>query len=60
MNSLKAKDVSLALFGHLISNANLLADTFRSISFSHVCCLGNSTTHNICKYAKHVTDFLIF
>ena len=31
MNSLKAKDVSLALFGHLISNAKLLAETFRSI-----------------------------
>ena len=35
------------MLGHLISNAKLLAETFRSISFSHVRRLGNSAAHNI-------------
>ena len=41
MNSLKAEEVSLVSYGHLIFDAKLHVDSFRGISFSHVCRFGN-------------------
>jgi len=41
MNSLKAEEVSLVSYGHLIIDAKLHIDSFRGISFSHVRHFGN-------------------
>ena len=52
--------ILLASFGLLISDAKLLIETFRDVSFSHVQSQGNSVTLNFTRHAKHVTGLLVW
>ena len=47
-------------FGHLIYEAKLLFEAFCLISFSHVKRLGKSMTHNLTRYANHITSLSVW
>ena len=57
MNALKDDFSSLASFGLLILDAQMLAGLFHCISFLHVGRDGNFVAHNLGRHIHHVTDF---
>lgn len=59
INTLKDVSPSHTSFGLLIQDTKVFAKSFHCLSFSHVCCEGNSVTHNLARYATHVTGFLV-
>ena len=56
INSLQDEVSSLALFGHLIDEVKILAESFTFMSFSHVCCQCNSIAYYLVRHAKHVSS----
>ena len=54
INSLQDEESSLALFGHLIDEVKILAESFTFMSFLHIRHQGNSTVYNFVRHAKHV------
>ena len=59
MNALKDDFSSLASFGLLILDAQMLAGLFNCISFLHVGRDGNSVAHNLDRHVHHVTCFSV-
>ena len=55
INTLQDEVSSLALFGHLIDEAKILAESFTFISFFYGYCQGNYIAHNFVRHAKHVS-----
>jgi len=54
------KNESLTSFGHPLAFAKPTIDAFGSnFFFPHTCRLGNFVTHNLTKYARHVSGFLV-
>lgn len=60
MNALEDDYSSLASFGLLIRDAQLLAGLFNCISFLHVGRDGNSVAHNLARHALNVIDFFVW
>ena len=60
INSLKSKEESLAVYGHLIFDAKVFAGSFHSIGFSHTRRHGNFITHNFARHANYVTGFMVW
>ena len=56
INSLQDEVSSLALFGHLIDEVKILAESFTFMSFSHVCYQCNSIAYYLVRHAKHVSS----
>ena len=60
IEALKCEVVSLAAYGHLIEEAKSLARAFTNVEFSHTRRQGNSTTQNIARHARHVSEFSVW
>ena len=60
IKALKSDEVSLSSFGHLIALAKSTMLACSCISFSYVCRIGNSVTHNLTKHARHVRVFSVW
>ena len=52
INTLQDEVSSLALFGHLIDEAKILAESFTFISFFYGYCQGNYIVHNLVRYVN--------
>ncbi|KAL4595711.1 hypothetical protein ACB092_12G111000 [Castanea dentata] len=60
LNALKDDFPSLASFGLLIWDAQLFANGFNDIRFSHVRKDGNSIAHNLARHTCHVIGFSVW
>ena len=56
---LSSEEDSLAPFSHILAPAKTIIDA-NFISFSYVCSLNNSVAHNLTKYARHVSGYLVW
>ena len=57
---LAGENPSLTEYGHLVDEAKELAKDFTYIEFSHVLRQKNSATHNIARYARHVSEYSVW
>ena len=55
-----SEDVSFSPFSHILVSAKENTNFTYCISFSHICRLSNSVTHNLAKHARHVKGFLVW
>ena len=60
MTALRDPSPSLASYGLLVWDAQLMACLFTCISFQHVGRVGNNVAHNLARHARHVTAFLVW
>ena len=60
MAALRDPSPSLASYGLLVQDAQLMARLFTCISFQHVGRVGNNVAHNLVRHARHVTGFLVW
>ena len=60
MAALRDPSPSLASFGLLIRDAQLMANLFTCISFQHVGRVGNNVANNLARHARYVTGFSVW
>ena len=60
IDALASENSSLTEYGHLVDEAKELAKYFTYIEFSHVLRQKNSTTHNIARHARHVSEYSVW
>ena len=58
--ALRDPSPSLASYGLLVRDAQLMACSFTCISFQHVGRVGNKVAYNLTRHAHHVTGFLVW
>ena len=57
IKALKAEDLNLSPWGLLVEDVKLVANSFVSLSYSHIKRNGISVAHNLAKHAIHIPDF---
>ena len=60
MTALRDPSPSLASYGLLVRDAQLMAHLFTCSSFQHVGRVGNNVAHNLARHARHVIGFLVW
>ncbi|XP_050248608.1 uncharacterized protein LOC126695850 [Quercus robur] len=60
MAALRDHSPSLASYGLLLRDSQLMANLFTCISFQHVGRVGNYVAHNLARHARHVTGFSVW
>ena len=60
MATLRDPSISLAAYGLLVRDAQLMASLFTCISFQHIGRVGNNVAHNLARHAHHVTGFSVW
>ena len=58
--SLREDASSLTPFGLLIDDVKSLANSFDELSYSYTKREGNQVAHGLAKYAKSITDFVVW
>ena len=59
IRNLNKDERSLSEIGHILELAKAITDPNR-VSFSHVRRVGNSVAHNLVKYSRHVSGYLVW
>ena len=59
IKALKAEDHNMSSWGLLVEDAKLVANSFVSLSYSHIKRNGNSVAHNLAKHAIRIPDFQV-
>ena len=60
IKALKAEDHNLSPWGLLVEDVKLVANSFVSLSYSHIKRNGNSVAHNLAKHAIRIPDFQVW
>ena len=60
IKALEAEDHNLSQWGLLVEDVKLVANSFVSLSYSHIKRNGNSLAHNLAKHAIHIPDFEVW
>ena len=60
ISALRSKEESFTSFGHLISSIKQSLGIFSCISFSHTHRTGNSLTHNLAQYTRHIDALTVW
>ena len=60
ISTLNSKKESLASFGYFLEAVLPSLASFYSVSFSHVCRVGNNLAHNLTKYVRHVRGLRVW
>ena len=60
ISALRSREESFTSFGHLISSIKQSLGIFSCISFLHTRRLGNSLTHNLAHYARHIDALTVW
>ena len=60
ISTLNNKKESLASFGYFLEAVLPSLASFSSVSFSHVCRVGNNLAHNLTKYVRHVRGLRVW
>ena len=58
--TLQSEEESFTSFGHLISSIKQSLGIFSCISFSHTRTAGNSLTHNLAQYTRHIDTLIVW
>ena len=57
---MEAEDHNLSPWGLLVEDVKLVANSFVSLSYSHIKRNGNSVAPNLTKHAIHIPDFEVW
>ena len=60
ISTLQSEEESFTSFGHLISSIKQSLGIFFCISFSHTRTAGNSLTHNLAQYTRHIDTLIVW
>ena len=59
IKTLNSEEESLSTFGHILTAAKKMTES-TCFSFSHVRRVGNFIAHNLTKYVRHVSSYLVW
>ena len=60
IKALKTEDHNMSSWGLLVEDVKLVANSFVSLSYSHIKRNGNSVAHNLAKHVIRIPDFQIW